>query len=165
MANDILETGLGALSFSRDVLTSLLEDIPQDKLTHQPAPDANHALWIMGHLAITDAFFLSRIAGQEDQRFEAWKDMFFMGSTPTPDVFDYPPHAEIRDFLITCRGQLVVWFKALHVVQLKVPLPDDLKRFGPTHAGLMTSLAVHEGLHAGQLTLIRRSLGISPKFG
>ncbi|MCE9630521.1 MAG: DinB family protein [Planctomycetia bacterium] len=31
----------------------LVADIPDDKMTLQPAPDMNHAAWVLGHLACT----------------------------------------------------------------------------------------------------------------
>ena len=61
--NPLLSTGLFALGFARGVTTRLLDSIPEDKWDHRPAGGTgNHALWIMGHLATTDAQFLE--AGQ-----------------------------------------------------------------------------------------------------
>ena len=165
MANDILETGLGALAFSRKVTLGLLEDIPEDKLTHQPTPGANHAIWIMGHIALTDQFFLSNVGQRPVTNLDAWKDLFFMGSRPRADLSDYPPPAEIRCCLEASREELIAWFKSLDRVQLTTPLPKGFEGFGPLHANLMTSTAVHEGLHAGQLTVVRKGLGIAPVFG
>ncbi|MBN2560383.1 MAG: DinB family protein [Phycisphaerae bacterium] len=165
MANETLENGLAALGFARRVTTSLLEDIPQDKLTHQPIPGANHAMWIMGHVAVTDAFFLDQLDGRTVGGLEEWKALFFRGSQPKPNVSDYPPVAEVKRLLDRSREQVIAWFRSLDDVQLKAPLPDDLKGFGPLHVNLMTSTAVHEGMHAGQLAVIRKSLGIGPKFG
>ena len=43
------------LEFTRKISNDILNGIPDDKLTHQPSPTDNHALWAMGHLAATDA--------------------------------------------------------------------------------------------------------------
>ena len=49
--------------------------------------------------------------------------------------------------------------------QLISPVPEEWNSFGANYGILMGTLAWHEGLHAGQLTVIRKSLGIVPKFG
>ena len=65
-------------------------------------------------------------------------------------------------------GGRLLWIPYLddhRAAAIAQPLPDDIKGFAANHATLMTTLAWHEGLHAGQLTIVRKSLGIAPKFG
>ncbi|HVP12468.1 MAG TPA: DinB family protein [Phycisphaerae bacterium] len=165
MANNLYETGKAALNFSRTVLTSLLEDIPENKLCYQAVPRSNHALWIMGHIAITDESFLADIAKRPADRFNAWKEMFFTGSTPKANPTDYPRLSEIRDCLTRSRGNLIEWLGSLSEQQLLAPLSGEMQSFAPTLAAMMSSIACHEAMHAGQLTIIRKSLGFKPKFG
>ena len=165
MANGKLEIGLGALGFARQITTSLFGDIPQDQQTFQPLPGANHALWIIGHVGVADAFFLKEAAGQETKDLDRWLSLFFMGSKPMPRAADYPPLAEIRGLFDGSRERLITWAGSLSESQLDAPLPDSIKDFGASHAHLLGNLAVHEGLHAGQLTVIRKALGLVPKFG
>lgn len=165
MASSLLATGLAALEFSRKVTLGLAEDIPDGKFLHQPFPGANHALWVLGHLACTDEFFLNKVGGKPGRRFDKWSGIFFMGSKPTPNAVDYPPISEVRLALDEGRGRLVEWFKSLGDSELMMPLPDELKNFAPSRAALMSTIAWHEGLHAGQLSVCRKSLGLQPKFG
>ncbi len=44
-------------------------------------------------------------------------------------------------------------------------LTDDLQSFAPSHAALIPTIAWHEGMHIGQLTVIRKSLSLDPVFG
>ena len=44
--------------------------------------------------------------------------------------------------------------------QLLTPLPDEMSSFAPNFAAVMSSIAWHEGFHAGQLSAVRRSLGL-----
>ncbi len=67
MANTVLDNGLSAMTFARENLLQFAEDIPADKLCHQPVADGNHTLWILGHLACTDDFFLSTLTNRERQ--------------------------------------------------------------------------------------------------
>ena len=49
------------LEFTRKISNDILNGITDDKLTHQPSPTDNHALWVMGHLAATDAWMASTL--------------------------------------------------------------------------------------------------------
>jgi hypothetical protein len=165
MSESLLVSGLEVLAFSRKNLLEIAEDIPRDKLCYQPFPGANHALWIMGHLANSDEFFVAELGKRPGANFEQTKALFFAGSKPTPHLKDYPPLEEIKSYLSAGRESLVSWFKSLSPAQLAAPLPENWKPFASTYGALMFSIAWHEGLHTGQLTAIRKSLGLSPKFG
>jgi uncharacterized damage-inducible protein DinB len=165
MADRTQETGLAALSFARRVTAGLLEDIPDDQMMHQPAPGANHALWIMGHVATADEFFMKEVGKRPVKKLDALKALFFMGSAPNPDPSAYPKASEIRAYLDASREDLLAWFSSLPEAELYAALPEELQSFAASPAVLMSTIACHECLHAGQLTTIRKSLGLTPVFG
>ncbi|MFQ5501703.1 MAG: DinB family protein [Phycisphaerae bacterium] len=165
MANHLLDTGMAALSFSRQATMSLIDTLSEDQFLHQPIAGANHAMWIMGHLACSDEYFLNKLGGKPFDKFEAWETKFFMKSKPTANASDYPPIAEVKEALAYGRERLVGWYGTLDEATLLSPPPGDLKDFAPTHAALLSTMAWHEGLHMGQLTVIRKSLGLAPVFG
>ena len=49
--------------------------------------------------------------------------------------------------------------------RLAAALPEDWQVFAKSYGVLINTIAWHEGMHAGQLTVIRRELGLGPKFG
>ncbi len=164
MSNLVLESGIAALNFARQWTLELLSDIPQDKLTHQPCVAGNHALWIVGHIAYADDGFLSGV-GKKPARFsESWAKLFGMGSIPQAEAGAYPALSEVTNALADNREGLLAWFGSMSAEELAKPLPDDFKMFAATFGQLMTSIAWHEGLHTGQLTVVRKSLGLAPKF-
>ncbi len=165
MPSGLFETGKAALEFSRSVSLGLFEEVPKDKLLHQPLPGGNHALWILGHIAVSDEYFLRNLAGQTTPHLEAWQAQFFAGSVCVPDAAAYPPIEEVLACLNEARERLIAWFGSLPEEQLQGPLPGEKSFFAPTYAALMSSIAGHEMLHAGQLSVVRKSLGIAPKFG
>jgi len=165
MSNELLETGLAALAFARKATLGMIDTVPDDKLLHQPCPGANHAMWTIGHLACTDEHFMNKVFGRPFNKFEAWQDKFFMNSKPTENLADYPPITEVKEALANNREQLISCFKALDPAKLTSPLPGDLKDFAPSHAALISIIAWHEGMHAGQLAVIRKSLSLAPVFG
>ena len=79
MSNPVLERGVSALNFSRQALLQFLEDIPEDKLTHQPCAAGNHALWIAGHIAGADDYFMTHVGNKPARCPESWGKLFGMG--------------------------------------------------------------------------------------
>ncbi len=165
MANLILENGLSTMAFARQNTMGFLEDIPEDKVCFQVCPGANHAMWVLGHLATTDDHFLSSVGGKESRCGEKYKALFGMGSTPTGSPSDYPPIDEIKEIVHERREALAAWFGSMSEEQLAQPLSGDAAFFAANHGALMSTIAWHEGLHSGQLTMIRKALGIKPKMG
>ena len=165
MANLALENGLSTMAFARQNTMSFLEDIPEDKVCFQVCPGANHALWVLGHLTTADDYFLSSIGGKEWRCDEKFKALFGMGSRPTGSPSDYPRMDEVKELLHDRREALVAWFRSMSEEQLAQPWSGDVAGFAANHCALMSSIAWHEGLHAGQLTVVRKALGIKPKVG
>lgn len=165
MSSSLIDPGLYALNFARQATLGFFEDIPDDKLCFQTCPGANHALWILGHLAMTDEYFLDNVGGRPRNKFDAWEKIFFMGSKPTPNASDYPPASEVKQVLDQNRKTLLEWFGGMSEAELVKPLEGDMGNFSPNRAALAATIAWHEGMHAGQMTAIRKCLGIAPKFG
>ena len=159
-ASGLFESGKATLELARRCTLKLADGIPPDSLCHQPVAKTNHALWVLGHLAWTDNLFLTTLAKREPVVDESWNKLFGMGSEPTGDPQAYPTLDEVKGRLEAAREALIDWFQSLDEQQLKSPLPDGMKAFASDYAGMMNSLAWHEGLHAGQLSAVRRSLGL-----
>ena len=165
MANQLLEAGLKVMAFSRSATIGFLDDIPLDQWCKQPVAGGNHTAWVVGHIALTDDYFLSTLSGRSSNCPESWVTLFGPGSKPVGDLSAYPAPAEMKSKLSGSCDDLVAWLKSLDEKKLMSPLPQELQMFAPTHVELCFSLAWHEGIHAGQMTMVRRSLGLAPKFG
>ncbi len=164
MSNVIIENGIAALNFARNWTLELLSDIPQDKLTHQPCAGGNHALWIAGHIAYADDLFASKVGNNRGRFSDSWVKLFGMETTPQADAGVYPSLSELTNALADNREGLLAWFGSMSAEDLAKPLPEDFRPFAANQGILMTTIAWHEGLHAGQLTVVRKSLGLAPKF-
>jgi uncharacterized damage-inducible protein DinB len=143
----------------------MIEDIPPDKLCHQPVPGANHPLWVLGHLACTDDFFASSLGGRASIIDDEWNKMFGMGSTPRDDPSAYPPLEAVLDRLEETRQAMLETFEAMGEEKLQEQTPEAWRMFAPTYAATMASVAFHEGFHAGQISAVRRSLGLGAALG
>jgi hypothetical protein len=154
--------GRFALDFARRQTLRLVQDIPSDKLTWQPLPEANHALWVLGHLAWTEDSILVELAGRTSVLGESWKKHFGAGSKPSGNRSAYPPVEQIKAGLDRSRKALLEWLGSMDERKLASPLPSGWDMFAPTFGDLPGSLAWHEGLHAGQVSVVRRGLGLPP---
>jgi len=165
MASPVVSCGLKALDFARRITLCLINDIPPDKLWYQPVSAGNHVLWIAGHLATADDFYLRGLGNRETGFPPEWRGLFGMGSTPQADASSYPALSDVKEQLSRMRVGLVEFFSGLSDEQLAQPLPGDFATFAPDFGTLASTIAWHEGLHAGQLTVIRKALGLKPSFG
>ncbi len=88
------------LQVARQLTESMLADIktPQ-QWTHQVAPQANHPLWVVGHLASGDNYIAGMLAPAKSMDLPGWKEKFGMGSQPVSDPAAYPPPAEMLERL------------------------------------------------------------------
>jgi len=162
---DARQHALKVLALSRNGTERLLEDIPEDKLVYQPVPAANHALWVIGHLTWADDLFADHFDHAGRRIPESYAKLFGTGSKPVNDAAAYPPPAEVRRHFAAARKRLIEGVTNATQEVLDEPLPEGFGDFAPNKIALLFSTAWHEGVHAGQLTVIRKSLGMAPKFG
>ncbi len=159
-ASSVREIAKSILEMSRRSTLKMVADMPADKFCHQPVPGANHAMWILGHLANTDNWFACTLGQRESVIDESWGNVFGMKTTPVSDPSGYPSVEDVKAGVERARESLLEALDSMDEQQLLAPLPGELAGFAPNVAGAMSALAWHEGLHAGQLSAIRRSLGL-----
>jgi uncharacterized damage-inducible protein DinB len=162
------------LRFARSGFMRVLEGIPADKLTSLPAfavesgggTIANHATWIVGHLATTDDWFMQQMgAASELELSAAWHELFGGGSKPEDDASKYPPIDELVSAMQAQRERLVQWFSERSEKELAAASPEKWAKYAPTVADFAFFLAWHEGYHGGQLSVVRKCMGLAPAFG
>ncbi|MEM9066647.1 MAG: DinB family protein [Planctomycetota bacterium] len=163
-ASPILTTGLQSMEFARGITDMLLSTLEPDHWFKPPCPNANHAGWIVGHLALTDQAFFSALGGGQPLVPEAWDGLFGGKSVAHPDASKFPPIEELKAALAATRERTVEWLRSLSEAELLEPIEGDLAQFAKTRAHLMGTLAFHEGMHVGQLSVARRAMGMPPVF-
>ncbi len=138
---------------------------PQD-WTYQVHPQANHALWVAGHLAVADNMMVSRLAPEKAATLPpAYKEMFSPGSKPSPDPNDYPPPESVLALMRERRTALLAALDGLSEADLSKAAPKGGPGFIKDLAGFFEFAAFHEATHMGQATIARRALGHPPLFG
>ncbi len=149
------------LKISRLNILGAMKAIPEHKILVRPAPTANHALWILGHIAWSDANFLTILKADAPKVEPSLKQMFGTGSTLSDTITEYPPFSEIKKELSRYRKEILNWIDQSDEKALDVAIPDKWREFAGAEniAGALTFCAWHENYHCGQLSVVRALIG------
>lgn len=158
------QSGLSAMIAARQATLAFFSDIPADKVLAAPVPGGNPPLWVLAHLAWTENLFLTKCAGKASMYPSEWEPLFAMKSVPPTDLAAVPPAQKVIEVLAAIRESLLAWYASATPEQLTAPLSGGFAAFAPSYADLPARFAWHEGLHAGQMTVCRKALGLPPKF-
>src|SRR5581483_10381587 len=94
-----------------------------------------------------------------------YRDLFGMGSQPTNDPAKYPHPEDVLAYMRERRQTLLNEAEKLTDADLEKPMPKGAPAFLSDYASLLEMMSWHEGIHAGQLTVVRRALGYKPILG
>ncbi|MCG3125518.1 MAG: hypothetical protein CHACPFDD_00341 [Phycisphaerae bacterium] len=143
----------------------LLADVAGNDWTWQPAPGLAHALWLAGHLAVSQHVLVHvRCLGRGilDDAFCA--HFAIGGPVPSAREHAYPDVAEVRRVMDDVHATTLAEVRRMSDALLNEPATG---KDGAPHPhyhdkrGAVTHAFRHEAFHAGQLALIRRLLGKS----
>lgn len=152
-----------ARQYTFDQLAQLTEP---DHWVYRPTPEANHSLWIMGHLALADNRFASRFREATSLIPKGYEDLFWFGSTCRSSLDEYPPVDEVKAYLMDRREKLLAVLDEVTEAELEGPLPSmnplSPMATAPNLGQYFPYAASHEMMHAGQLSVCCRGLGYRP---
>jgi hypothetical protein len=151
------------LEFTRKTSNDLVKGIPDDKLTFQPSPTDNHALWVMGHLAGTDAWMAGILNIPNMNVPESVLKTFAYGTKPTAS--GNPSATDTRKAFDSSRAALMSWLREAPESAITMDLKEKSGGFATDTIDAMLKLAWHEGWHMGQVASVRKALGLPNVFG
>lgn len=160
---EVLKNSMG---LSLQITVQLAEDL-RDHSLERPCKGGNHALWIMGHLAYSNAQFDQMIVGGSNQ-LAHWEKLFKGGSTPSDDASIYPAYDETIEQFKQQHSQLITKLESLTDTDLDAapaaPLKGLEEFFGSIGNCLLVA-SIHPWHHRGQLADIRKVLERPPMMG
>src|SRR5262249_44330962 len=126
-----------------------MADIPEEKLSFQPAAGVNHPAWIMGHLAMA-ADFGAALLGHAKELSEAWYKQYGPGSNPVPDRAAYPAKAELMKAVAATHERLLVATANVTAELLAKPQTMIFQEYFPTIGVMLAHLmTTHPCVHLG----------------
>lgn len=161
-ATDARAIALDRLAWVRQFHESILAGVPDDALFARAGGAGNHAMWVMGHIASTDAFVLGALGGPAPSLPAGFDELFSGGSKVFDDPGVYPDRDEMVEAMRATRAAVVRWAKSLDGDGLRAPTPQDLQPFAPDVISALHSLGAHEMFHAGQVASVRAARHMPP---
>jgi DinB superfamily len=142
------------------LISRALDGVDDAQLWARPSQHNNPILWLVGHLVRTRARLLSAIGEPFDT---GWGDAFARGST-VEDWKRYPSRDEITRMMLSLSPRLYSRLESLTEAELAQPATGPVPAI-KTLADLATFLTMHESYHVGQLSYIRKGLGLPGLVG
>lgn len=164
MIREPCELAVAALRFARTTTRALLADLPPGRALQRAGADGPHPLWIAGHLAVSDQWIAKMIEPNAVWLPATYRTCFGHKSEPQDDAAVYPPFDEVIVAMEDARARLIELVGNASKPALARPLGEEGVGFAATPLQAVNQLAWHEGWHGGQLSLIRRQLGLAAVF-
>jgi DinB superfamily len=161
-----LADALDRIRFARSYTLWMISDIPPADWFRMPAGGATHVAWQVGHLAIAQyrlCFMQLRGAKPEDGSFipAGFLEPFLRESVPSPDPAAYPSVEMIRRVFDAVHARLLDQLPSYPDADLDSPV-NVPHRLCKTKIDSLRWCSAHEMVHAGQIGLLRRLLGMKP---
>ena len=161
MPMDVKTTLITGLANSLALLERYVADLSPQDMLHRPCGGANCAAWILGHLTLSERNFLSKLAPETMPALpEGFETRFGQGEN-APKSENYGDTSRLLDIFREHRQALIAAVETLDPARLDDSTGID-HPFFRTYGIALDFMPIHVGLHAGQITIIRRSLGRPP---
>jgi hypothetical protein len=163
-----LALALERIIAARKYTLGLLEDLAPDDWFRTPTPAITHIAWQVGHLAVAEyrmgCAFLRESKPTDDDWFpQDYRRMFGRDSVPIPDANQYPSPEQILTTLSNVHEHVLAEQHMYNEADLDAPvvMPHRIAR---TKREALFWCSLHEGVHAGQIALLRRLFGRPPQW-
>ncbi|QDS86814.1 DinB superfamily protein [Rosistilla oblonga] len=157
---------LGQIEFARQYTLELLDNTPQELWFQMPAGLPTHVAWQVGHLAYSQyGLLVFRQRGREPEDLElvpgTFRKKYGRGTTPDADPAGQPTPDELLQRLSTIHQRSIEVVTESSPQRLLEPIDMPYAVY-PNKLGAILFCPLHEHIHAGQIGLLRRMLGLNP---
>lgn len=165
-AATMLQAAVGQIEWARAYTLELLAATPRELWSHSPAGLPTHVAWQVGHLAVSQyGLLMFRMRGRrpEDLELIPGKLRKTYGRGGTPPAKGEGPFSpdELFDKLAEVHRLAMAEITMIDPVTLLEPVEMPYAVY-PCKLGAVLFCPMHESLHAGQIGVLRRGLGLEP---
>lgn len=154
--NDVV---LDQLQIGQYLIEKFTEDLSDAEYFSAPMDGANHAAWILGHIACSEDTIVSLIVGTPQRLLQTAHELFCKGSSCLADASKYPSRKELDELFRNSRANTVEILEAFDKNKWRDPSPEEgPKDMFPTLGALWGLLGTHQFWHIGQLTMCRAAM-------
>lgn len=160
------DQALHQIRWARQYTRLLIESVPTELWYERPAGSPTHLAWQVGHLAVAQyGLMLFRQRGRSPGDLEimpGWlRKQFGKGTTASETAAGMPAPEELLQLFDKIETQSHLEAAQFTATQLAEPTEMPYTAY-PIKLGALLFCPIHEGLHAGQIGLLRRLLGLAP---
>lgn len=152
------------LEWCHSMTARLCDGFDGDRLYYQSNPNENHVVWQIGHLATGYSWFASMLDGAPASLGESFDKAFGFGSKPVNDASAYPSLSDVKRVHDEQYARLLAAAKQLKDSDALVAV-ESSGGFAKNKIDLINKASWHEGWHQGQLSSLRRALGMPSVMG
>jgi hypothetical protein len=146
------------LSASKLMVDMHTADLRGSDWLHRATPMANCAAWTVGHLVIADRRVLTLLGVTDLPELPEGFEKRFARDETAPRASDFGDTSVLVPLFDKHRELMIATLKRTSPELLNKPLEKPTARFS-TVGEFAAFMALHSSMHAGQITIIRRSLG------
>lgn len=155
------EASAYAVTAARKMLDLYMSDMSGADWLHRTSPTANCAAWTVGHLVLSARRAMTLLQVSDLPPLPEGFEKRFVRDEFAPGAGDFGDTSILMPLFDQCHEMLADTLRRSGPEALNKPLTNPNPRFG-TVGEFATFMALHAAMHAGQITLIRRSLGRPP---
>lgn len=157
---------LQQMRWARQYTRQLIDSIPLELWYQRPSGATTHVAWQVGHLAVSQyGLMLFRQRGRAPGDLElmpGWlRKAFGRGTVPSSTSEGQPAPEELLARLAAIDAQALAELPTFTAESLREPSDMPYAAY-PIKFGALLFCPIHEALHAGQIGLLRRLLGLEP---
>lgn len=165
-ASEMLAAAIGQIRFARNYTLELLEATPREHWFVIPDGLPTNIAWQVGHLTVSQyGLLLFRIRGRQPEDLELipgkFRKAYGRSSTPKSDPTGQPTPDELLDRLGQVFDKGLAEIESVSTEVLLEPVDMPYAAY-PIKLGAILFCPLHEHIHAGQIGLLRRALGLEP---
>lgn len=165
-ACSILGGTIKQIEFARQYTLELLDATPQEQWFDVPEGLPTNVAWQVGHLTVSQyGLLMFRMRGRRPEDLDLipgrFRKAYSRQSVPNSDCTVQPSAHELRDRLNRVHKLAIAEVEAIEpsVLLEEVDMPYAAY---PIKLGAIMFCPMHEQIHAGQIGVLRRALGLSP---
>jgi len=160
----MLQAAIGQIQFAREYSLELLDATPLERWFEIPPDSVTSVAWQVGHLAVSQyGLLMFRIRGRQPEDLDLipgrFRKMYGRGGTPPQSGEGQPSPAELLQKLADVHRHAMSELATIDPAILleSVDMPYAVY---PCKLGAILFCPMHESLHAGQIGLTRRRMGL-----
>ncbi len=154
------------IDFARRYTLELLAATPQQRWFEIPAGFASHVAWQVGHLTVSQyGLLMFRIRGRRPEDLELipgkFRKAYSRGSIPNPDASGQLQPDQLLQRMTKVYELALAELDRVTPEMLLESIDMPYAAY-PNKLGAILFCPLHEHIHAGQIGMLRRGLGLDP---